>query len=660
MNEGTKAQRPARKLPGTIAHYEIIKELGRGGMGSVYLAVDPWAGNRKVAIKSVLLGDDIPAERRDALRRRLRREAEALGRIRHPNVPTLYHALEEGPTLYLVMEFVEGNSLRDLLLRDEGVSRKEAVRISVSVLRALEAAHAEGLVHRDVKPSNIMLTADGTVKLIDFGLAKDIGSDTRLTHTDGCPGTPGYKAPEQIAGNGASAASDLFCVGVVLYEMLTRSHPFRGGTESELNFSVLYEAPTHIRELEPTIPESLANAVMRALSKNPADRFESAAQMAAELEEASLYLSNPTGSGRVVGPFSGRKPEQLAHRRALTLWLLLGLAAGVVATLVLFFGRGLQEWVKEVFRQRPQAAADAMPGEEPPVSEEIIVADPYARGQDDGQGAEAKTPTGPVAAGIGAGHGSPRKRGTAATPAPGSGVPGVKPGEEPPVSEEIIVADPYARGQDDGHKVGAKMAAAPAEGRDGAPGGARGRGADTQASERKPPAAVARADKAGSELAEPDDDGQTVRLPAEVRPKRLDGEALATIRAKTASQLGSVPWQVTEKDGEILICLRALNAWHKAYIRARAPRTIEEFPGYVLNYRIDVDRAGLLCDIERRLKSAVTGKLTVTAKSHSGSEWVYVECEERLSPATIEKALAVARQYYPHIRSTVQPIEEKR
>jgi len=280
------AAKAERAIPATIEHYRIVKILGRGGMGEVYLARDPRAGDREVAIKTVPICEALPAEKRETLRTRLRQEAHALGKVTHSAVPTLYHVIESEVAFYVVMEFVEGTSLTQAMRQGEWFSPEDSVRIAVQLLGALSAAHAQDLVHSDVKPSNIMLTRDRHVKLIDFGLARDVEIQMYLARTDATPGTPGYMAPEQISGKRATPASDIFCLGIVLYELLARRHPFSGRTDTELAFSVLYQEPPDLRDLGLGIPDSLASIVMRALSKDPSRRPGGAAAMARSLEEA--------------------------------------------------------------------------------------------------------------------------------------------------------------------------------------------------------------------------------------------------------------------------------------------------------------------------------------------------------------------------------------
>ncbi|MFW6119059.1 MAG: protein kinase domain-containing protein [Planctomycetota bacterium] len=331
MKQETTDGQLEAEMPETIEHYRIRSVLGYGGMGAVYLAEDPLAGNRRVAIKTIAISPYLPPARQESLRNRLREEAHALGQIQHPGVPTLYHVIEKEAAFYVVMEYVEGESLAEVLAEQGTLSPTRSVEVARSVLDALAAAHAGGLVHRDIKPSNIMLCPDGGVKLIDFGLAKTAEFSEHITRSDASPGTPGYMAPEQVAGKRATPASDLFCVGVVLYEMLAGWRPFQGESHTDLAFSILYEAPVDLRDAAAEVPQSLAEVVMRALAKDPSDRFRTSEEMVQALqvepdssaEEPAVRPARRLTSARPVGG------------RGIMAWQM-GLAACLLAALGMF------------------------------------------------------------------------------------------------------------------------------------------------------------------------------------------------------------------------------------------------------------------------------------------------------------------------------------
>ncbi|MFP4055978.1 MAG: protein kinase domain-containing protein [Candidatus Brocadiia bacterium] len=355
-------ERYREPLPEGIEHYRLLRALGRGGMGQVYLAEDPLAGNRRVAIKSLPISDCLPPAKREGLRVRLRQEAHALGQVDHPAIPKLYHVIEKESAFHIVMEYVEGHTLAELVGRGETFTQAQVVAIATEALGALAAAHAKGLLHRDVKPSNIMVTPSGEVKLIDFGLAKGMDAEAHITRTDATPGTPGYMAPEQVAGNESTAASDQFCLGIVLYELLAGQRPFRGRTNAELAFSILYEAPADIRELAPDLPEGLARTVMRALAKEPSQRFPSAGAMAEALQALAGQLPDQPAEGArrlstvVLESISDGSPvERRSHARTYAVAAAVCLAAVLVGLFAHF--RPDLEW------RRPAEEAPAV--EEP-------------------------------------------------------------------------------------------------------------------------------------------------------------------------------------------------------------------------------------------------------------------------------------------------------
>lgn len=268
--------------------YELGDRLGTGGMATVYRAFDHVL-SRPVAVK--VLHDATHADQRA----RILREARAAAGLGHPNAVTVFDTGVEDDTPYLVLELVEGETLADRLATEGPLPPDEAVRIAGAVLGALEAAHVRGLIHRDVKPANVLLGRHGEVRLADFGIARDLIAGSTITATGQFLGTPAYVAPEQVAGQPATAATDLYGVGILLYEMLAGAPPFRHET-------ALATALAHERELPPPLGErsaagpALAAVVHQALEKDPRWRFESAGAMGAALHGAL------TGNGTATLP----------------------------------------------------------------------------------------------------------------------------------------------------------------------------------------------------------------------------------------------------------------------------------------------------------------------------------------------------------------------
>lgn len=269
--------------PKKLGRYEIVKELGKGAMGVVYEGKDPSIG-RRVAIKTA---------RRDMMERsglaeemleRFLREARAAGMLSHPHIITIYDVGEEEGIAYIAMEYVEGKDL-DTLLDDQcRFSIEQAVEYGIQICEALHCAHTQGIVHRDVKPANIMIPTHGPLKVADFGIART--HDSTLTQDGALMGTPSYMSPEQFMGQKVDARADLFSVGIILYEMLTGEKPFTGEALTTIMHHILKSDPTPPIEFNYLIPEALNAVVMRALSKRPQNRYQDGKSMADALRES--------------------------------------------------------------------------------------------------------------------------------------------------------------------------------------------------------------------------------------------------------------------------------------------------------------------------------------------------------------------------------------
>jgi serine/threonine-protein kinase len=302
--------------PASIGRYTITGELGRGAMGVVYRATDP-ALERPVAIKVIAARTGVVQLSGEELETRFLREARVAARINHPGVVTVHDAGREGNSLYLVMELVEGESLSDRLARRRFPSAPEALELVAQVADALGAAHGLGVVHRDVKPSNIMLTRSGRVKVADFGVAKAIGEQTDLTRTGTVIGSPAYMAPEQVRGQVLDGRADLFSLGVVLYELLLRRKPFPADTVTTLIYQILHDDPLADPQISRALGEEVAAFLRRCLSKPLDARVRDAATFAADaralaarIPVSSIEITGPTMRIPVAPPVASPPPVQ--------------------------------------------------------------------------------------------------------------------------------------------------------------------------------------------------------------------------------------------------------------------------------------------------------------------------------------------------------------
>ena len=268
-----------------IGRYEIIEELGKGAMGLVYKAMDPNIG-RTVALKTMRL--DVHGLEHNELLGRFKNEARAAGTLNHPNIVTIYDAGEHEGIFYIAMEFIEGRSLQEILVDNRVVPVDQVLSIARQVCAGLDYAHQHGVIHRDVKPANIMLTANGLAKIMDFGIAKAGGS---LTSTGQVLGTPNYMAPEQIKGKPLDGRSDLFSLGVILYEMLTGEKPFVGQNVTTIIYKIVNENPIPPRELDVSIHPGLSAVITKALSKAAEERYQTGADLARDLENYKSFGS---------------------------------------------------------------------------------------------------------------------------------------------------------------------------------------------------------------------------------------------------------------------------------------------------------------------------------------------------------------------------------
>ena len=264
-----------------LGRYQVEKELGKGAMGIVYLGRDPKIG-RTVAIKTMALAQEFESGELADVKSRFFREAETAGRLSHPNIVQIFDAGEEHDLAYIAMEFVKGTDLTRNIKPSELLSIAEVLRYVADAADALDYAHKNGVVHRDIKPANMMLVADEqTIKLMDFGIARL--ADSNKTKTGMVLGTPSYMSPEQLSGKKVDGRSDLFSLGVTLYQLLTGALPFKADSMATLMFKIANEQHTNACVVRPDLPPPIDQVINRAMQKAPEARYAAGADMAREL-----------------------------------------------------------------------------------------------------------------------------------------------------------------------------------------------------------------------------------------------------------------------------------------------------------------------------------------------------------------------------------------
>jgi serine/threonine-protein kinase len=273
----------------TFGRYEILDKLGEGAMGVVYRARDASLG-RVVALK--MLSADLGAE--EELHQRFQREAEAIGRLSHPNIVTVYDVGEAAGQLYMAMELLEGDDLRSLIEKRASIALADRVRILIQICAGLAYAHSRGVVHRDIKPANIMVGSDGRVKILDFGLAR-VSARSTITRRGVILGNPDYMAPEQAMGKGVDRRSDVFSAGAVFYEFLTLEKPFKGKTLHAVLYQIISDDPEPVLTVNPEVPVRLASIVHRMLRKDPEQRYGAMEDVSSDLSEIHAGLRRSGG-----------------------------------------------------------------------------------------------------------------------------------------------------------------------------------------------------------------------------------------------------------------------------------------------------------------------------------------------------------------------------
>jgi serine/threonine protein kinase len=308
--------------------YEVEELVGHGGMSSVYKAKDSLL-ERHVALK--ILHEQYGAD--EGFVERFKREARSVAQLQHPNVVTVIDRGEENGRQYIVFEYIDGENLKEHVVRHGRLEVREALEIAVEVARGLAFAHEQGLVHRDVKPQNILLYGDGHAKVTDFGIARTVDVDGGMTQTGTVLGTSNYIAPEQASGQPVDAHSDVYALGVVLYELLAGEVPFPGESFVAVAMKHMHEPAPNLLDVRGDVPLRVAAAVDRALEKDPEQRFPTMDAFAAELEACLAELDHgPDGDATVVIPSRQSAPAPPRRRKQVSRW---PIAIGLLALLAI-------------------------------------------------------------------------------------------------------------------------------------------------------------------------------------------------------------------------------------------------------------------------------------------------------------------------------------
>jgi len=348
-----------------IGPYQIIEELGRGAMGVVFRAFDPSIA-RPVAIKVIRPQQLESEDQNNEARLRFSREANAAGRLSHPNIVTIYQLGQDRGYQYMAMEFVEGAGLEKTMVPGTPMDVHTVLDIVRQVADALDHAHHEGVVHRDIKPSNVLVRPDGRVKIADFGIAH-VNSQT-LTRQGTTLGTPAYMAPEQIQGAKVDGRSDEFALAVLTYQMLSGYRPFEAATEQGLIFEIVSSEPKPIDQVNPALPATCSEVLQRALAKDPASRYATCSEFSLALTAGFITVAQQTPPAVVDD--AAPPPSKAPSKNAAAKWVAAGLGLAAVLGVVSFFMMRPQQTPAPKASQPQAITPAAAPATPPPAAVE--------------------------------------------------------------------------------------------------------------------------------------------------------------------------------------------------------------------------------------------------------------------------------------------------
>jgi serine/threonine protein kinase len=387
-----------------FGRYEIVGELGRGAMGIVYKARDPQI-DRLVAVKTFSLRGQEPEEGKEFLQRFVN-EAQAAGRLHHAGIVAIFDVGENPETSdpYIVLEYVAGEALNRILAREKKLPLPKALQFAQEIAEALDYAHSQGVVHRDIKPGNILITHSGHAKIADFGIAKL--NLAHFTLPGRVLGTPAYMAPEQLSGEGVDGRSDLFSLGVILYAMATGHSPFQGNSATTVCFKVANREPVHASALNLDLPRELDHIITRAMAKDPSERYQRGEEFASDLRQLTAFSAGRSTTTSFLAPpltakpGPGKKtvPSGSRAQRLYAKWPLreLALFAAVVAILIVV---GLQSKVlvfpskeKASVRETPPAIVSAPAAMVAAAVPAPVAIEPLAKAASPHKGAKRKAP----------------------------------------------------------------------------------------------------------------------------------------------------------------------------------------------------------------------------------------------------------------------------